>query len=63
MGAKVWEGLADDALRAFGAWKDTPRMRRRSLLEAWLEQVALMREELAQGITAETGKPITLARG
>ena len=63
MGAKVWEGLAEDALRAFGAWKEAPRLVRRRLLEVWLEQVALVREDLARGITQETGKPITLARG
>jgi acyl-CoA reductase-like NAD-dependent aldehyde dehydrogenase len=63
MVAKHWEGLVVEALRAFDAWKDTSRLDRRHLLEAWLEQVALVREDLALGITAETGKPITLARG
>jgi acyl-CoA reductase-like NAD-dependent aldehyde dehydrogenase len=63
MGAKDGEGLTGNALRAFGAWKVASRQVRRHLLEAWLEQVTLVREELAQGITRETGKPITLARG
>jgi acyl-CoA reductase-like NAD-dependent aldehyde dehydrogenase len=63
MGAKDGEGLTGDALRAFAAWKSSSRLERRQLLEAWLEQVALVREELAHGITRETGKPITLARG
>jgi acyl-CoA reductase-like NAD-dependent aldehyde dehydrogenase len=63
MGTKVWEGLAEDGLRAFNVWMDASRLTRRTLLEAWLEQVGLVREELAQGITRETGKPITLARG
>jgi acyl-CoA reductase-like NAD-dependent aldehyde dehydrogenase len=63
MGAKAWEGLAEAALRAFHAWQNSTRLARRDLLEAWLGQVALVREELAQGITKETGKPITLARG
>jgi glyceraldehyde-3-phosphate dehydrogenase (NADP+) len=63
MGTKVWEGLAEDGLRAFAAWMAASRLMRRSLLEAWLEQVSLVRDELAQGITRETGKPITLARG
>jgi acyl-CoA reductase-like NAD-dependent aldehyde dehydrogenase len=63
MGANVSEGLAGKALRAFDAWRDSSRLTRRTLLEAWLEQVVLLREELAQGITRETGKPITLARG
>ncbi len=63
MGAKGREELAEDALRAFVLWKDASRLMRRSLLEAWLQQVALVREELALAITRETGKPITLARG
>jgi acyl-CoA reductase-like NAD-dependent aldehyde dehydrogenase len=63
MGAKAWEGLAVDALRAFGAWSGASRLTRRRLLEAWLEQLAMVREDLALGITRETGKPITLARG
>ncbi|HJV49433.1 MAG TPA: aldehyde dehydrogenase family protein [Geothrix sp.] len=63
MGAKDWEGLAGNARRAFGAWEATSRLARRQLLEAWLEQVVLVREELARTVTRETGKPITLARG
>ncbi len=63
MGAKVQEGLVVDALRAFAGWKDASRQTRRLLLEAWSQQMALVREELALGITEETGKPITLARG
>ncbi len=63
MGAKVREGLAEGALQAFGAWKDASRLVRRRLLETWLDQVALIREELALAMTRETGKPITLARG
>lgn len=63
MGAKVWDGVIGDALRAFGDWRSTSRLARRRLLELWLEQLSLVREELAQGIATETGKPITLARG
>jgi aldehyde dehydrogenase (NAD+) len=63
MGEKAWEGLAEAALGAFGHWRDQPRLARRQLLESWLGQVALVREDLALGITRETGKPITLARG
>nr|WP_286353220.1 aldehyde dehydrogenase family protein [Geothrix oryzae] len=51
------------AERAFGAWKDTSRLERRRLLEAWLDQVGRVREDLARFITEETGKPISLARG
>jgi acyl-CoA reductase-like NAD-dependent aldehyde dehydrogenase len=63
MGAKVWDGLAEDALRAFGAWSDASRLVRRRMLEAWLEQLAAIRADLALEVTRETGKPITLARG
>ncbi len=63
MGAKVWEGQLVDALRAFGAWKEASRLERRRVLEAWLDQLAQVREDLAQSLTKETGKPITLARG
>jgi acyl-CoA reductase-like NAD-dependent aldehyde dehydrogenase len=63
MGAKVWDGVIGDALRAFGDWRSSSRLARRRLLELWLDQLSLVREELAQGIATETGKPITLARG
>lgn len=63
MGAKVGDGLAEDALRAFNAWSVSSRLARRRVLEAWLEQIAMIREDLALEITRETGKPITLARG
>lgn len=63
MGVKEWDGMLVDAVGAFEAWKGASRWDRRRLLEAWLEQLAPVREELALGITQETGKPITLARG
>jgi acyl-CoA reductase-like NAD-dependent aldehyde dehydrogenase len=63
MGAKEWEGQVVGALRAFVAWKEASRLTRRQLLEAWSAEVALVREDLAVGITEETGKPITLSRG
>jgi len=63
MGAMDGEAVAGHALRAFEAWQGSSRLVRRQLIEAWLEQVGLVREELAQGITRETGKPITLSRG
>jgi len=63
MGAEAWAGLAEDALRAFSTWKDTSRLVRRNLLEAWLERLAQVRGELALELTRETGKPITLSRG
>jgi len=63
MGAMDQGGVAAHALRAFHAWKSSSRSQRRYLLEAWLEQLVLVREELALGITRETGKPITLSRG
>lgn len=63
MVAAAWEGMVEEALRAYGAWKDASRLDRRRLIEAWLEQLGLVREELARLLTQETGKPITLARG
>ena len=63
MGAEAWTGLAEDALRAFSTWKDTSRLVRRNLLEAWLERLSQVRENLALELTRETGKPITLSRG
>ena len=55
--------MVKEAMRAFLAWKDTSRLARRQLLQAWLEQLALVKDELARTLTTETGKPITLARG
>ncbi|MCE1203718.1 MAG: aldehyde dehydrogenase family protein [Holophagaceae bacterium] len=63
MSAEGWEGLAEHALQAFGAWSDASRLVRRRLLEVWLEELGPVREVLAQEMTRETGKPITLARG
>jgi acyl-CoA reductase-like NAD-dependent aldehyde dehydrogenase len=56
-------GMVEAALEAFGAWRETSRLERRRLIEVWLEQLGLMREELAGLLTQETGKPITLSRG
>jgi acyl-CoA reductase-like NAD-dependent aldehyde dehydrogenase len=63
MGTAAWTGLAEESLRAFSSWKAASRLTRRRLLEAWTTQLNLVREELARGITEETGKPITLSRG
>ncbi len=63
MGAEAWEEQASRAELAFEGWKGTSRLARRALLEAWLGQVALVREELATAMAVETGKPITMARG
>jgi len=63
MDAKSWTALAGESLRAFEVWKDASRLTRRTLLESWLEQLKLVREELALEVTRETGKPVTLARG
>ncbi len=62
MNAEGWEGLAEHATQAFGAWSGASRLVRKRLLEAWLEELAQVREPLAQEMTRETGKPITLAR-
>jgi glyceraldehyde-3-phosphate dehydrogenase (NADP+) len=63
MAAKALDGLVEEALRAFLAWKGASRLARRQLLQAWLEQLAQVKDELARLVTQETGKPITLARG
>ena len=63
MAAKALDGLVEDALRSFLAWKDASRLARRQLLQAWAEQLALVKDELARLVTQETGKPIALARG
>jgi acyl-CoA reductase-like NAD-dependent aldehyde dehydrogenase len=63
MAAMALEGMVGAAERAFEAWKDASRLERRRLLEAWLDQVGRVREDLARFITEETGKPISLARG
>jgi acyl-CoA reductase-like NAD-dependent aldehyde dehydrogenase len=63
MAAKALDGMVEEALRAFLAWKATSRLAKRQLLQAWLEQLALVKDELARELTIETGKPITLARG
>lgn len=62
LGAGLGSGLVEGAQGAFEAWKDASRLARRNLLDAWSEQVARVAEDLAQGITRETGKPITLSR-
>ena len=63
MGAEAWEEQASQAALAFEGWKDASRLARRALLEAWLGQIAPVREELATAMAVETGKPITMARG
>ncbi len=63
MAAKALDGLVEEALRAFLAWKGASRLVRRQLLQAWLEQLVQVKDELARQLTQETGKPITLARG
>ncbi len=48
---------------AFEAWHTASRLARRNLLEAWLVHYRGAAQELAQLMTEETGKPITLAKG
>lgn len=57
------ESCLNHAEVAFGAWRGASRMARRNLLEAWQLSFRQAAEELAQLISEETGKPITLARG
>lgn len=49
--------------QAFVAWRGASRLARRELLKAWMESYRAEMEGLAQLITEETGKPITLSRG
>ena len=63
MMATTRDGMVEAALGAFDAWREVSRLDRRRLIEAWLGQLAVVREELARFLTEETGKPITLARG
>ncbi|WP_243315896.1 aldehyde dehydrogenase family protein [Geothrix paludis] len=51
------------ALGSFEAWRETTRLERRRLIDAWLDELSRRREDLARLLTQETGKPITLARG
>ncbi len=48
---------------AFSVWRSSSRFARRELLRAWMEHYRPTQEGLAQLITAETGKPITMSRG
>lgn len=52
----------DAAEEAFEVWSLASRHTRRALLAAWEDAYREAAEDLAQGITRETGKPITLAR-
>lgn len=72
-GAAVAEvGLADGpivdravtaAAEAFGAWRDTPPMRRAELMYAFRDRLLDASEELARQITTEHGKTLDEARG
>jgi glyceraldehyde-3-phosphate dehydrogenase (NADP+) len=54
---------AEAALGAFGTWRRAPTHRRAACLERMAAGIRRRREELADVITAEAGKPIALARG
>jgi len=56
------EALLPPALEAFEAWRTASRLARRRLLEAWLVEYRAIALELAQRLTAETGKPISQAQ-
>ncbi|WP_243286074.1 aldehyde dehydrogenase family protein [Geothrix terrae] len=63
MVTSVGDRMVEAALSSFEAWRDTSRLGRRHLIDAWLDALSRTREELARLLTQETGKPITLARG
>jgi delta 1-pyrroline-5-carboxylate dehydrogenase len=52
-----------EARRAFEGWRGASRLARRRLLEAWEAEVAARLGDLAEGISTETGKPISQALG
>ncbi len=55
--------LLAQSASSFAAWKGSSRHARRALIQAWIHHYQGAAGELAQLITEETGKPITLARG
>lgn len=61
--AAMTKGGVAAAQEAFEGWRGTSRLQRRQFIDAWLDQVGQIRDDLARLITEETGKPITLARG
>ncbi len=56
------DACLNQATKGFEAWRGTSRFERRRLLEAWMTTYRASMEDLAECITHETGKPITLAR-
>lgn len=55
--------LLAQATGSFATWRQASRHHRRELLQAWIQAYRAQAEPLSRGITEETGKPITLARG
>lgn len=49
--------------RAFQGWRKTPAKKRAAVLRRWFDLILTHRDELAQLITLEQGKPLTEARG
>ncbi len=62
-GAHQAATAADAAVKAFEAWKQTTGFERSALLEAFHDRVMEHKEELAQLMTWEMGKPIKESRG
>lgn len=62
-GAAEWEVAITAAQQAAGLFRSFSSQERRSLLEKLTAGVQARREELAQTIVLEGGKPITFARG
>ncbi|KAK8066025.1 hypothetical protein PG997_012772 [Apiospora hydei] len=48
---------------AFAAYRQTPPRQRAKLLHAWHREIEAHREDLARVLVAETGKPLSEARG
>jgi succinate-semialdehyde dehydrogenase/glutarate-semialdehyde dehydrogenase len=62
MGAVETDRAISAAERAFPAWAAQTAHQRSALLRNWYELVILHREQLAQLLTAEQGKPLSEAR-
>jgi succinate-semialdehyde dehydrogenase/glutarate-semialdehyde dehydrogenase len=63
MGATETRRAIAAAEAAFAAWAARPARERAALLEAWFDRIVDAREDLAQLLSAEQGKPLAEARG
>ena len=62
-GVKDVRSAVDAASAAFGTWSAIPASRRCSLLRKWHRKIMANRDQLAETMTLEQGKPIAEAKG